>query len=78
MELGYRKATLEDLPKIVEIYNQIRAFIFPEYQLPMVLDRKIWKVRLFDKKIEPCLISDIGGKILISGIDGFLIEAFYG
>ncbi len=23
MELGYRKATLEDLPKIVEIYNQI-------------------------------------------------------
>lgn len=23
MELGYRKATLRDLPKIVEIYNQI-------------------------------------------------------
>ena len=23
MELGYRKATLKDLPKIVEIYNQI-------------------------------------------------------
>lgn len=51
MELQYRKATLEDLPKIVEIYNQIIPSRLATADLtPITVDeRKEW-FETFDEK----------------------------
>lgn len=59
-----------------EIYNQIRAFIFEEYQLPAIDGFNIEKVVLKDEKIAPNTKIFSNDKIVASGIDGYKIEAF--
>lgn len=58
-----------------EIHNQIRAFIFPEYQLPKIDDKEIHKCILTSEKIKQRKIIE-KDKYIISGIDGFKIIAY--
>jgi len=58
-----------------EIHNQIRAFIFPGFQLPEICGKNIIKSMLTGDKIEKNTISDKGNEIHISGVDGYLIKA---
>lgn len=57
-----------------EIHNQIRAFIFEEYQLPMVHGFLIHKSRLTTDLIERNFfeVKDIN-TIVLSGIDGYKV-----
>jgi len=56
-----------------QIHNQIRAFIFEEYQLPEINGKKIKKSFLTNEKIERNFYSEDNKKIILSGIDGFKI-----
>jgi len=56
-----------------EIHNQIRAFIFEEYQLPEVLGKKVKKSILTNEKIDRNYRNISENKIILSGIDGFKI-----
>ena len=58
-----------------EIYNQIRAFIFPEYQLPVINNTKIEHVLLTNEFIGYNHFDDNGKDFIISGIDGYKILA---
>jgi methionyl-tRNA formyltransferase len=56
-----------------EIHNQIRAFIFPEYQLPTLFGRKITSSILTNEFIGRNK-REIEDKMIISGMDGYKIE----
>lgn len=57
-----------------EIHNQIRAFIFEEYQLPVVDGRRVIKSILTEELISRnSFIVMAKNKIVISGIDGYKI-----
>lgn len=74
MELGYRKATLEDLPKIVEIYNQIIPSRLATADLiPITVDeRKEW-FAAFDEN-HPIWVIEHQNEVL-----GWVaLEHFYG
>ena len=58
-----------------EIYNQIRAFIFPPYQLPKIDGKEIYKCVLSDEKIA-IRKNFLHSHFIISGIDGFKILAY--
>lgn len=58
-----------------EIYNNLRAFIFPPYQLPKIDDEKIYKCVLTDEKIKDRKIVQ-KDRFIISGIDSFKIIAY--
>lgn len=58
-----------------EIHNQIRAYIFDEYQLPHIKNIRIKKSLLTRKKIKRKYFKEIEDKFIISGIDGFKIVA---
>ena len=74
--LDYSNIKIDFNKTSFEIYNQIRAFIFPEYQLPEIEGRKIYKAELTDRKIEYNTLIQENDKFLISGIDGYLIRAY--
>lgn len=59
-----------------EIYNQIRAFIFKEYQLPSINNMQIKKVELTSEKIGYKQIETQGKTLILSGIDGYIIKAY--
>ena len=59
-----------------EIHNQIRAFIFPEYQLPKIDNKEIYKCILTNEKIKKRKITE-KERFIISGIDGFKIIAYF-
>ena len=69
IEIDYKKTSFE-------IYNQLRAFIFPEYQLPQINKVDIHKVELTDIKSDYCRIIDRNTYWEITGIDGYIIKAF--
>ncbi len=56
-----------------EIHNQIRAFIFKEYQLPTINGFKIEKSILTDEYIGRNKFEISKDNIIISGIDGYKI-----
>lgn len=56
-----------------EIYNQIRAFIFEEYQLPKINNSEICNVELTNDFIGYNKLEENASQIVISGIDGFKI-----
>lgn len=60
-----------------EIYNQIRAFIFAEYQLPKINDIAIKKITLTNEFIGYNKFENFPreNKIIFSGIDGFKLIA---
>lgn len=59
-----------------EIHNQIRAFIFPEYQLPKINNVEIVKSKLTEEKIEKNHFEETDDKFIISGIDGYKVELY--
>jgi len=68
------KNIIIDLKKTsFEIHNQIRAFIFKEYQLPVIQSYLIKKSLLTNDKIKNNYFADEGKNIIISGIDGYKI-----
>nr|7N7A_A Chain A, Formyl_trans_N domain-containing protein [Helicobacter canadensis MIT 98-5491]7N7A_B Chain B, Formyl_trans_N domain-containing protein [Helicobacter canadensis MIT 98-5491]7N7B_A Chain A, Formyl_trans_N domain-containing protein [Helicobacter canadensis MIT 98-5491]7N7B_B Chain B, Formyl_trans_N domain-containing protein [Helicobacter canadensis MIT 98-5491]7N7C_A Chain A, Formyl_trans_N domain-containing protein [Helicobacter canadensis MIT 98-5491]7N7C_B Chain B, Formyl_trans_N d len=58
-----------------EIHNQIRAFIFKEYQLPSINKTKIIKSTLTNEFIGYNMFEEFEEYFMISGIDGFKIIA---
>lgn len=58
-----------------EIYNQIRAFIFPEFQLPKIDGMEILSINFTNKKIKPNTFIVNNDSITISGIDGYELIA---
>lgn len=74
--LDYSNIKIDFNKTSFEIYNQIRAFIFPEYQLSEIEGRKIYKAELTDKKTANNTLIMENDKFLISGIDGYLIRVF--
>lgn len=59
-----------------EIHNQVRAFIFPEYQLPKINNCEIVKSILTTDKLEYNYFAETEDKFIISGIDGYKIELY--
>lgn len=59
-----------------EIYNQIRAFIFPEYQLPKINDKEIYKCVLTEEKMPANQIIENDDCFEISGIDYYKVIAY--
>ncbi len=56
-----------------QIHNQIRAFIFKEYQLPIINNKIILNSQLMSVKIEKNFYSEKENEIIVSGIDGYKI-----
>jgi len=56
-----------------QIHNQIRAYIFEEYQLPKVNNTYIKRSILINEKIKSNYYEDCEKHIIISGIDGYKI-----
>lgn len=60
-----------------EIHNQIRAFIFPEYQLPKISDKEIIFSELTGKKFKKAkYLEEQKDYFLITGIDRYIIKAY--
>ena len=75
--VDYRNIKFDFKKTSFEIHNQIRAYIYKEYQLPVVKGRLIYKTVLTDQKIQANIFQDTGKCLLISGIDGYLIKCLY-
>lgn len=56
-----------------EMHNQIRAFIFKEYQLPIVKGHIVAKSILTNEKIAKKYFAEENNKLILSGIDGYKI-----
>lgn len=60
-----------------EIHNQIRGYIFAEYQYPEILSYKIYKSELLRTKRDGDAIIVEDGYLSIRGIDGYVVNAYY-
>ena len=62
-----------------QIYNYLRALIFPEYQLPQLDGKKIYKVVFLGKirKGKGLINNAMEKKFIITGIDSSSLEAHY-
>lgn len=70
IEIDFNKSSFE-------IHNQIRAFIFKEYQLPIIDGFRIEKSVLTDQRTgRASRIIDKGEYFEITGIDGYIILAY--
>lgn len=58
-----------------EIHNQLRAFIFKEYQLPTINGVEIAQSILSEEYIGRNVFEDRGSEFVLSGIDGFKVVA---
>ncbi|TLD81160.1 hypothetical protein LS70_008505 [Helicobacter sp. MIT 11-5569] len=59
-----------------EIHNQLRAFIFKEYQLPTIRGVAISQSILSEEYIGRNVFKDKGDCFILSGIDGFKVVAY--
>ena len=59
-----------------KVHNQIRAYIFEDYQLPIIKGSKIIKSVLTNEKIKRCTMIEEKEKFIISGMDGFIIKVY--
>ncbi|MCI5969165.1 formyltransferase family protein [Helicobacter sp.] len=59
-----------------EIHNQLRAFIFKEYQFPKLNGIAITKSRLSDVFIGRNTFREYGDRFVLSGICGYEIQAY--
>ena len=60
-----------------EIHNQLRAFIFPEYQLPIFESKKIWRSELTDLRNQTKKIVWNDNYVSIKGIDNYVVKAYF-
>lgn len=72
--LDFKNISIDFNKTSFEIHNQIRAFIFKEYQLPIIHSYRITKSILTNDKIKMNYFGDEAKNIIISGIDGYKIE----
>tara|TARA_B110001452_G_scaffold122025_1_gene101211 strand:- start:36 stop:857 length:822 start_codon:yes stop_codon:yes gene_type:complete len=71
--INFNKIEIDLNKTSIEIHNQIRAFIFIEYQLPSVKNNKIISSQITKDKIEVNFFKKSGSVIELSGIDGFKV-----
>lgn len=74
-EIDFKNIEIDLNKTSFEIHNQIRAFIFKEYQLPVVEGLRIIKSVLSNEFIGRNFLEKTGEKLIISGIDGYKITA---
>jgi methionyl-tRNA formyltransferase len=72
--IDYQNINIDLNKTSFEIYNQIRAFIFPEYQYPKINNCEIVHVSISDIKIEKRSLKLRNNILILSGIDGFEIS----
>ena len=75
-DINYSNITINLNKTAYEIHNQLRAYIFPEYQLPKIQDVRIYKSELTNDKMDSKKIIEEDDKFLISGIDKFIVKAY--
>jgi len=74
--LDFKKFCLNINKTSFEIQNQIRAFIFPEYQLPVIKGEKIIKSELLPFKHKRAkIVEEDENFFIISGIDRYVVKA---
>ena len=71
--INFNKIEIDLNKTSIEIHNQIRAFIFVEYQLPSVKNNKIISSQITNHKIEVNYFKKSGRVIELSGIDGYKV-----
>lgn len=71
--INFNKTVIDLNKTSIEIHNQIRAFIFIEYQLPTVKNNQIISSQITNDKIESNFFKKSGRVIELSGIDGFKV-----
>lgn len=76
-DLNYKEGNVDLKRTSFEIHNRIRAFIFEEFQLPEVNGYKIYKTILTDEKKQAKLFNPKDSYIEITGVDGYVIKAYY-
>ncbi|CAM2827837.1 formyltransferase family protein [Helicobacter burdigaliensis] len=59
-----------------QIHNQIRAFIFREYQLPKIKDNRICQSILTNEFVGKRVFEEYENRFEISGIDGFRVVCY--
>lgn len=74
-EIDFNNIVINLTKTSFEIHNQIRAFIFKEYQLPTINKYKITKTTLTNEFIGRNQFEKQDNKLIISGIDGYKIIA---
>tara|TARA_B100001250_G_C19806920_1_gene793774 strand:+ start:1466 stop:2287 length:822 start_codon:yes stop_codon:yes gene_type:complete len=74
--IDYNNLTIDFKKTSFEIHNQLRAYIFEEYQLPIIDNKKIKKSVLLSKKIERNILLEQEEYFIISGIDNYKILAY--
>lgn len=75
--VNFKKIEIDFRKTSYEIHNQIRSYIFTEYQLPDINGYKITKTYLTKEKSDiPNCIIDRGKYFEITGIDRYIILAF--
>lgn len=73
--IDYKNIFIDLRKTSFEIYNQVRAFIFEEYQFPEILGKKVCEINLCAEKTQANLIIQEENYIYLSGIDGYLMKA---
>ena len=73
--INFNNIVIDTNKTSIEIHNQLRAFIFPEYQLPQIDNYYICKSVITNENIGSNVIYQENKKLILSGIDGFKIEA---
>ena len=76
-DLNYKGSEVDLKRTSFEIHNRIRAFIFEEFQLPENRGYRIYKSVLTDKKKTAQMFVPNDSYIEITGIDGYVIKAYY-
>ena len=71
--INFNKIEIDLNRTSMQIHNQIRAFIFPEYQLPTLKNNKIISSQITNEKIAINFYNKSGRVIELSGMDGFKV-----
>jgi len=75
--LNFSKINIDLNKTALEIHNQLRAFIFQEYQLPIIKNSKIIKSILTNKKINRInKIEEYENYYEILGVDKYIVKAY--
>tara|TARA_Y100000389_G_C17366752_1_gene466727 strand:- start:22 stop:843 length:822 start_codon:yes stop_codon:yes gene_type:complete len=74
--IDYNNLTIDLKKTSFEIHNQLRAYIFKEYQLPIIENKKIKSSVWSNEKIEKNILLEEKEYFVISGIDNYKILAY--
>ncbi len=75
-EIDFSNITINLKKTSFEIHNQLRAFIFREYQLPNLYGINIMRSTLTQDFIGSNIMIEQNDRFILSGIDGFSIIAY--